>query len=161
MVGIIHKVMYIPKLSLQNRTLILTEILTEKTSTFDRICTFWPKFWPITVGRKNVRRNFIVTEILAESQSKLWFDRNFDRQFRSKLGVWPNFDRLCGQKIADIIPWAGMRREKFWLKWVKIILWPVSVKISVKICNLTALQNINHQRKLKFELSTSNFWVQF
>ena len=61
----------------RSKHLILTEILTEKTSYFGRICTFWSKL----IGQKNVRRNFIVTD-----RSKTC-DRNFDR-----LTIGQNYD---------------------------------------------------------------------
>ena len=40
-------------------------------------------------------------KILTESRSKFQFDRIFDRHFRSKFRLWPNFDRHCGQNYAN------------------------------------------------------------
>jgi len=94
-------------ITLQNRTLFLTDFLTESTTNWDRICFFWPK----TIDRKNVGQNLIVTnssQLLTEWQSvKNNFDGLFDRKNRSKkFSDWfsngknrsktllqPNFDR--------------------------------------------------------------------
>ena len=133
--------------SLQNRIIwpkiwpkkpkILTEFVHfDRTRSVGKTCieiSFWPDGHKILTEISTVWQSVKIClwpKILTESRSKILFDRHF----RSKLRLWPNFDRLCGQNYANRIPWPGMCWEKFWLK---------SVKISVKIWHLTEILTDN------------------